>query len=146
MNKFSILVALLSLFFSYHTQACGYGNIERSVSCTVSQAIINDGSGLANTVVNVSARYANRQVFKTESALSGILSSTPDRDGSTNVTLQIANTDNNSLVVDTGFKVRFRDVCDGSDIVYENTVVTPIYYAVVEVHVVCSAEIRFDRD
>jgi len=25
-------------------------------------------------------------------------------------------------------------------------VVTPIYYAVVEVHVVCSAEIRFDRD
>lgn len=137
------LFSLLPVSYSF---ACGYGNIERSVSCTVSQAIINDGSGLAHTVVNVSARYTNQQAFKTESALNGILSSTPDRDGSTNVTLQIANTDNNSLVVDTGFKVRFRDVCDGSDIVYENTVVTPIYYAVVEVHVVCSAVIRFDRD
>lgn len=146
MKKTGALALVVLVLSSLNAGACGYGNIEKSVSCTIGQAVINDGSGIASTVVNSSARYANTSAFKTESAVHGVLRTAPARDGSTIVTLQVNNADNGSNLIDASFPVRFRETCDGSDIVYTNTVVTPIYYAVVEVNVVCSAEVRFDRD
>lgn len=146
MKKVAVLVLASVVLSSLNVMACGYGNIEKSVSCTIRQAVINDGSGIADTVVSASARYADARTFKTESAVHGVLRTTPARDGSTVVTLQVNNADNGSHLIDASFPVRFRETCNGSDVVYTNTVVTPIYYAVVEVTAVCAAEIRFDRD